>query len=68
MKISINQLRNYIELPSKVEDIRTLMEAVGLEVKRAEQVNTDTFFTLELLAGSGNFRAHSERSCRHSNS
>lgn len=58
MKISVNSLRQYIELPDDIDQIRDLMEDVGLEVKRSEINPDDVTFTLELLANRGDHHCY----------
>lgn len=54
MKISIKTLSNYIELSHEsLDQLRDMFEDVGLEVKRTEENQDDTLFTLELLANRG---------------
>lgn len=58
MKISVNSLRQYIDLPDDIDQIRDLMEDVGLEVKRSEINPDDVTFTLELLANRGDHHCY----------
>lgn len=58
MKISVNSLRQYVELPDDIDQIRDLMEDVGLEVKRSEVSPDDVTFTLELLANRGDHHCY----------
>lgn len=58
MKISINQLRNYIDLPKNTSVLIRLMEDIGLEVKKVEHVDNDHVFTLELLANRGDHHSY----------
>lgn len=64
MRISIDGLRRYTDLPADLRAVRELMEDVGLEVKR--QVVTDEFgpcFTLELLANRGDHHCYAGVAC-----
>jgi len=58
MKVSVNLLRQFIDLPSDWEVVRDAMEDAGLEVKRAEPTNDDVIFTLELLANRGDHHSY----------
>lgn len=58
MKISINQLKGYIDIPVDTSELLHLMEDVGLEVKKAERVNEEDIFTLELLANRGDHHSY----------
>ncbi|GAB2590824.1 phenylalanine--tRNA ligase subunit beta [Spirosoma areae] len=58
MKISINCLRNYINLPENVFEVQEIMEDIGLEVKKVENSEKGTLFTLELLANRGDHHCY----------
>ncbi|MEJ2680999.1 MAG: phenylalanine--tRNA ligase subunit beta [Gammaproteobacteria bacterium] len=58
MKISVNSLRQYIDLPKDISQIRDLMEDLGLEVKRSDDSPGDVIFTLELLANRGDHHCY----------
>lgn len=53
MKIGLDVLRRYVDLPDDARDARRLLDEQGIEVKRVEQDDVDTLFTLELLANRG---------------
>lgn len=58
MKISINQLKNYIDIPADTSELLHLMEDIGLEVKKAERIGEEDIFTLELLANRGDHHSY----------
>lgn len=58
MRISINQLKKYINLPKNWQEIRDYMEDAGLEVKNVEVTNNDVIFSLELLANRGDHHSY----------
>jgi len=53
MKISVNILRNYIDINGPISSLVDIMEDVGLEVKRNTAKKDDNILTLELLANRG---------------
>lgn len=53
MKLEIDVLRRYIQLPSSTSEIRHLLDDVGVEVKRIEAGPTGETLTVELLANRG---------------
>lgn len=59
MRLSLNILANYIQLPSdRSETLEQLFEDLGLEIKRVERHSDDTVFSLELLANRGDLRSY----------
>ncbi len=57
MKIAIDRLRSYVDLPGDAS-LRALFDDVGLEVKRANPTPQGLTFTLELLANRGDHRCY----------
>ena len=56
MKISADVLADYIALPGNPRDLRTLLDDLGIEVKRHD---ADTgILTLELLANRGDHHCY----------
>ncbi|MEZ4240127.1 MAG: phenylalanine--tRNA ligase subunit beta [Myxococcota bacterium] len=53
MKIGLDVLRRWIEVPDDPHEVRQLLDTCGLEVKRAEAGADGVTFTLELLANRG---------------
>ncbi len=53
MKIAIQALRKYTELPDEPRAVRDLLDDVGIEVKRQEVGEYGPVFTVELLANRG---------------
>lgn len=58
MKICVNCLREYIDIPDDVLVVHDLMEDVGLEIKRVDNLENSTVFTLELLANRGDHHCY----------
>lgn len=59
MRLSLNILANYIQLPSeRSEALEQIFEDLGLEIKRVERHPDDTVFSLELLANRGDLRSY----------
>lgn len=54
MKISVNRLRQIIDLPQEIRNVRNLLDDVGIEVKR---IDGDTL-TLEILANRGDHHSY----------
>ncbi|MFT7517978.1 MAG: phenylalanyl-tRNA synthetase beta chain, partial [Kiritimatiellia bacterium] len=59
MKIRTSVLSRYIDIPKSTRDLRDLLDDVGLEVKRTEQLPGDLSITLELLANRGDHHSYS---------
>jgi phenylalanyl-tRNA synthetase beta chain len=53
VKILLEHLRTYIDMPERLHDARELLDDVGIEVKTAEVTSLGTVFNLELLANRG---------------
>lgn len=53
MKILLEHLRSFIDLPGRAHDARELLDDVGVEVKTSETNDLGTVFNLELLANRG---------------
>lgn len=53
MKILLEHLRTYIDMPASIHDARELLEEVGIEVKSAETNDLGTVLNVELLANRG---------------
>ena len=53
MKILLEHLRTFTDLPERMHDARELLDDVGIEVKSAETSDLGTVFNLELLANRG---------------
>lgn len=53
MKILLEQLRTFIEMPARPHDARELLDDVGIEVKTADTTSLGTVFNTELLANRG---------------
>ena len=53
MKILLEHLRTFIDLPARPHDARELLDDVGIEVKTAETNALGNVFNLELLANRG---------------
>lgn len=63
MKVSLNGLLGYItptglQFPADWGQLHNLLEDIGLEVKRVEQLESDIVFTLELLANRGDHHCY----------
>lgn len=58
MKIRLDSLRHYLNLPERVSEIQDLMEDIGLEVKKIYNSEKGTLFTLELLANRGDHHCY----------
>eukprot|EP00210_Caulerpa_lentillifera_P009582 g9139.t1 len=58
MKITLNKLRQYVDLPTEVGNVVNLLEDVGLEVKRQEMMECNTLLNLELLANRGDHHCY----------
>ena len=58
MKLSSRHLAQYTVLPSSTRALRLLLDDVGIEVKRVEDTDSDTHFTLELLANRGDHHCY----------
>lgn len=58
MKISLQNLRNYIDLDADVAKNKDLFEDIGLEVKNIETQGNDTLVTFELLANRGDHHSY----------
>lgn len=53
MKVALDVLRRWIDLPADPHEVRRLLDECGLEVKRVEPAGASVSFTLELLANRG---------------
>jgi phenylalanyl-tRNA synthetase beta chain len=53
VKILLEHLRTFIDLPERMHDARELLDDVGIEVKTAETSSLGTVFNVELLANRG---------------
>ena len=53
MKILLEHLRSYIEMPERPHAARELLDDVGIEVKTSETTSLGTVFNCELLANRG---------------
>ena len=53
MKILLEHLRTYIELPERPHTARELLDDVGIEVKTSDTTSLGTVFNCELLANRG---------------
>ncbi len=53
MKIGKNILKRFTDLPEATQDLRYLLDDVGVEVKRTETSDVGDVFTVELLANRG---------------
>lgn len=53
MKILLEHLRTFIDMPERLHDARELLDDVGIEVKTAETSSLGTIFNVELLANRG---------------
>ena len=53
MKILLEHLKTFIDLPERMHDARELLDDVGIEVKTAETSSLGTVFNVELLANRG---------------
>ena len=53
MKILLEHLRTYIDMPERAHDARELLDDVGIEVKTSETSTLGTVFNCELLANRG---------------
>lgn len=53
MKILVEHLREFIDLPSETRDVRELLDDVGIEVKTSDATSHGTVFNVELLANRG---------------
>ncbi len=53
MKILLEHLRTFIDMPERLHDARELLDDVGIEVKTAETSSLGTVFNVELLANRG---------------
>jgi phenylalanyl-tRNA synthetase beta chain len=53
VRILLEHLRTFIELPERMHDARELLDDVGIEVKTAETFSRGTVFNVELLANRG---------------
>jgi phenylalanyl-tRNA synthetase beta chain len=53
MRILVDHLRRYIDLPAGTREVRALLDDVGIEVKRVHETAHGTVFTVELLANRG---------------
>ncbi len=58
MKISLQNLKNYIDLDTDITKNKELFEDVGLEVKNIENLENDTLITFELLANRGDHHSY----------
>lgn len=58
MKISLQNLRNYIDLDTDIAKNKELFEDIGLEVKNIETLANDTLITFELLANRGDHHSY----------
>ena len=59
MNISANVLRRFVILPSSTRAIRELLDDIGIEVKRIEEVDDDLKIGVELLANRGDHYCYS---------
>jgi phenylalanyl-tRNA synthetase beta chain len=53
VRILLEHLRTYIDMPGRLHDARELLDDVGIEVKTADVTSLGTVFNLELLANRG---------------
>src|SRR5687767_15053264 len=53
VKIVLEHLRTFIDLPERMHDAREFLDDVGIEVKTAETSSLGTVFNVELLANRG---------------
>ncbi|HUP62953.1 MAG TPA: phenylalanine--tRNA ligase subunit beta [Thermoanaerobaculia bacterium] len=53
MKILLEHLRTFIDLPERTHDARELLDDAGIEVKTSETTDLGTVFNVELLANRG---------------
>jgi phenylalanyl-tRNA synthetase beta chain len=53
VRVGLDVLRRFVDLPADAHQVRVLLDECGLEVKRVEHDGVDTCFTLELLANRG---------------
>ena len=58
MKISLNTLKKYIDLPDSLAESKELFEDIGLEVKRIDKEGDDNLITFELLANRGDHHSY----------
>lgn len=58
MKISLNILKKYIDLPNSLVESKELFEDIGLEVKRIDKEGDDSLVTFELLANRGDHHSY----------
>jgi phenylalanyl-tRNA synthetase beta chain len=58
MKVALDVLRRWVDLPDKTAAVRTLFDECGLEVKRIEPGAGGPVFVLELLANRGDHRCY----------
>lgn len=58
MRIRRSVLARYIDVPREPRRLRDLLDEVGIEVKRMEEVPGDLAMTLELLANRGDHHAY----------
>lgn len=58
MKIAVDVLERYTDLPQDPRELRLLLDDVGLEVKRVDAVSGPLVFTLELLANRGDHHCY----------
>ena len=58
MKVALDVLRRFIDVPGDAVSIRRLLDEQGLEVKRVETDEVGPVFTLELLANRGDHHCY----------
>lgn len=58
MKLALDVLRRYTDLPDDPREVRRLLDECGLEVKRSEADAVGTVYTLELLANRGDHHCY----------
>ena len=58
MKIAANLLRRYVDCPVDSRELRELLDDVGIEVKRIDDNEHGTIFTVELLANRGDHHCY----------
>lgn len=53
MKVLLEHLRSFTDLPARMHDARELLDDVGIEVKTVDTTDQGTVFNVELLANRG---------------
>ena len=58
MNLSLNVLKRHIDIQQTPVELRHLLDDIGIEVKRMEEVEDDIVYGLELLANRGDHHSY----------